>query len=126
MVFKHHLWALSSEFARRESVQDPFTMDPLNIANTVGVYEGWGSCTQLSKVFAAKNEVVARYARVTPGERMGAEVDKEEAWLGYNRYLNGHRIKLQGNFSYSWTDNHAATEHVGNFWGAYLQIEVGI
>lgn len=126
MVFKHHGWALSSEFARRESVQDPFTTDPLNSANTVGVYEGWGSCTQLSKVFAAKNEVVARYARVTPGERMGAEVDKEEAWLGYNRYLQGHRVKLQGNISYSWTDDHAALDHVGNFWGAYLQIEIGI
>jgi phosphate-selective porin OprO/OprP len=126
MVLKYHGWALSSEFARRESEQDPFTSDPLNPATTVGVYEGWGSCTQLSKMFAAKNEVVARYARVTPGERMGAEVDKEEAWLGYNRYLNGHRIKLQGDISYSWTDNHAAFDHAGNVWGLWLQIELGI
>lgn len=126
MVLKYRGWALSSEFARRESVQDPLTADPGNSANIVSVYEGWGSCTQVSKVFAAKNEVVARYARVTPGERMGAEVDKEEAWLGYNRYLNGHRIKLQGDISYSWGDAHAALDHAGNVWGLWLQIELGI
>jgi hypothetical protein len=126
MVVKYHGWALSSEFAQRESTQDPYTFDPVNPATSVGVYEGWGSCTQLSKVFAAKNEVVGRYARVAPGERMGAEVDKEEAWLGYNRYLNGHRVKLQGDISYSWTDDHAAFDHTGNVWGLWLQVELGI
>ena len=125
-VFKYKGWALSSEFAQRAAEGSAYTVDALNPLNTVTVYEGWGSCTQASKYFGKGNEVVSRYALVEPGPRMGSEVAKEEAWLGYNRYLNGHRVKLQGNISYSWSDHHAAFDHAGNAWGAYLQVEFGI
>ncbi len=73
-----------------------------------------------------KDEVVTTYAiMVTESNRMTREVNKAEVWFGYNHYINGHLVKLQGDLSYNWTDDKAAFDHAGDYWGLSLQVELG-
>lgn len=125
-LFKYKGWALSTEYIVRNTLEDPFTYS-VDGLTSVYVLEGNGTLVQLSRMIGAKNEVALRYARVSPGSRLtSTELMKEESWLGYSYYLNQHRIKLQGNISYSWTDAHAAFDHTGNRWGLFVQVEFGI
>lgn len=50
----------------------------------------------------------------------------EESILGYTRYLNGHRIKIQGNVGYAWSDGQFELSNTDNFWFLTFQVEFGI
>lgn len=56
-------------------------------------------------MISRKSELALRLASVRPDEELaGIESRAEESILGYTRYLNGHRIKIQGNVGYSWSN----------------------
>ncbi|MFL0682915.1 MAG: hypothetical protein ACJLTB_06720 [Algoriphagus aquaeductus] len=78
-------------------------------------------------MISKRSEVAIRYAEVIPSEEIrGFENQGEEATLGYSRYLNGHRIKIQGNFGYGWANNEWILRNTSNFWFGVFQVEFGI
>jgi phosphate-selective porin OprO and OprP len=62
-----------------------------------------------------------------PGTRVRAVMpQREEAWLGYTYYFNGHRIKLQSALVHAWQNGIIGPDVIGNRWGMILQMELGI
>ncbi|HEY0976611.1 MAG TPA: porin [Flavobacteriales bacterium] len=126
MMFKYRGWSLLTEVADRRAEGSPLSVDTL-AGRTLFVNEGRGLNTQLGYMVGKHGELALRYSIVSPGERVESVMRRnEEAWLGYTRYLNGHRIKLQSALIYSWRNGIMDFDHTGNRWGLMLQMEVGI
>ena len=123
-IFKYRGWAASSEYIRRDT-DNPITTN--NLGDTRHVFTGYGINTQLSKMVSRKTEVALRYAFVDPEEEIESVQDRiDETIVGVTRYLNGHRIKIQGNVGYKWLDGDHSFHHPGNNWTGMLQVEFGI
>lgn len=123
-IFKYRGWAASSEYIRRDA-DDPITTN--NLGDTRHIFTGYGINSQLSKMVSRKTEVALRYAFVNPEEEIASVQDRiDEALVGVTRYLNGHRIKIQGNVGYRWLDGNQNFDHDGNYWTGMLQVEFGI
>lgn len=124
MVLKYRGWALSGEYFQRES-DHPITTSATGSVRYITT--GQGVNAQLSKHWRSHYELATRYTLVNPtGEVAALRARTEEALLGVNRYLNGHRIKVQWYAGYRWTKGDAAFDYAGNSWTTLFQIEFGI
>jgi phosphate-selective porin OprO and OprP len=123
-MFKYRGWGILAEYFQRNS-SDPITRNSLG--NTRVVWIGRGHNVQLSKMISKKTEIAARYSEVRPEEKIRTyENQGDEVALSLSRYLNGHRIKVQGNFGYGWANNEWALLNSANFWFGTFQVEFGI
>ena len=120
-LFKYQGTACTSEFCQRDVDGEPRVVEE---TGTVKAYEGWGLNTQISRMVGKKGfELVGRYSLVEPSARIrDLETRREEAWFGCTRYINQHRIKVQGALSYAWRSGVADFDHAGNKWGRWLQM----
>ena len=124
MVLKYRGWALSGEYFHRDS-DHPITTSATGSVRYITT--GQGVNAQLSKHWRSHYELASRYTLVNPtGEVAALRARTEEALLGVNRYLNGHRIKVQWYAGYRWTKGDAGLDHAGNNWTTLFQIEFGI
>jgi phosphate-selective porin OprO/OprP len=113
-MFKWNGWSVYAEYMRRTVSDDPFA------PNGEFVLEGEGLNLQSGWFFAEHWEAVARAARVRPGDRVLAAInDQTQYTLGLNRYLRGHRVKIQSDLS--WNEDGSDQN-----WIARFQIELGI
>ncbi len=88
---------------------------------------GWGGTSELGKMISRRSQLVLRYSLVRPeGEARAQYHDMDEALLGYNLYLNGHRVKLQCAAVHQAVDGKLFQRYAGNSWGGMVQIELGI
>lgn len=94
MMFKYKGWGLMSEYFYRELTG--IDSDFENNLAMLRVPRGEGFNIQLSKTIGKKHEIVARYAGVTPpaAYRVYQPVLRTQG-MGYNFYLNKHRVKCQ-------------------------------
>lgn len=123
-MFKYQGWSLMSEYMSRSST-DPITTNELGAIRFVVV--GHGVNTHFSKMISPKSELAFRYAYVIPDESITGLQDRvDETLLGYTRYLNGHRIKVQANIGYRWLEGLYQLENAGNSWTGMFQVEFGI
>ena len=125
-LLKYRGFAFSSEFLNR-MVTNPITTDPDDDTNVRYVYDGHGENYQASYLFRKDYEYVNRYSRVRPGPSIRTlEPQVQQFTLGLNKYLRGHRVKLQTEFTYelrSWMNDTAADL---DSWLWRFQIEAGI
>ncbi len=123
-MFKYMGWAVMAEYFKRTTT-DPFTYSDAGDIRVVWV--GTGNNLHLSRMISRKSELALRYAAVRPDLEVEAYENRvEEAALGYTQYLNGHRIKMQGNVGYSWANRELDLIETSNFWFATFQVEFGI
>lgn len=123
LVFKYKGFALTAEYISRT------TANPITI-NSSGseriVYVGEGKLIQASYIFKSNFEIAARYAVVTPKSSIrDRENQLENITLGITKYLNKHRLKLQGNVLYNMETDMIVNE-TSNNWGFMFQVELGI
>ena len=123
-IYKHKGFAIEGEYMKRTS-PDPIT------TNTDGaekyVYVGDGKNIQGSYLFKNNFEIVSRYSIVNPGTEIKTkEKIKEQYTLGLNKYIKGHRIKLQSDVTYEQDRLDEVNATVKDFWIYRFQIEVGI
>jgi hypothetical protein len=124
LMFKYRGWAALGEFFDRRST-DPITRN--DAGDVRFVTTGTGFNGQVSHYFPSHFEVAGRYTRTAPYAEVAAlRPLTEEAQLGCTRYLNGHRIKLQGYAGYRWIEATPALDHPGNAWTFLFQLEFGI
>jgi phosphate-selective porin OprO and OprP len=123
LVWKFNGWAYSAEYMERH-VSNPYVLDETGATRYMVV--GNGHNHQFSRLFKNNFEIVGRYSRVSPGKKIaGTEKQREQYAIGFNKYLRGHRVKLQSDITLeSWNNLTAGTE--GKFWNYRFQIEVGI
>ncbi|MCH7411186.1 OprO/OprP family phosphate-selective porin [Belliella sp. DSM 111904] len=123
-MLKYRGWGVMSEYMQR-STDEPITSNSLGDIRYVIV--GHGVNTHLSKMISRKSEMAFRYAYVVPNESISGFQDRvDEVLLGYTHYLNGHRIKVQGNLGYRWLEGLYQLANSGNSWTGMFQVEFGI
>ncbi|PZX61236.1 phosphate-selective porin O/P [Algoriphagus ratkowskyi] len=123
-MFKYSGWGVMAEFFKRGS-NDPITMNDKGDIKVVFI--GIGTNLQLSKMISRKDEFALRYASVRPDKIITQHENRlEETAFGYTRYLNGHRIKLQGNLGYAWNNGQIQVNNLQNYWFGTFQVEFGI
>lgn len=124
-MFKYNGWAWSTEFLNR-STPNPLTFSA-DSSDVRLVYDGFGLNSQLSYYTRSGLEYAVRYSRLQPAASISAyRLPTEELWLGLNKYLNGHRIKLQWFAAYRWVNGNTALTAPGNRWATMFQVEFGI
>jgi hypothetical protein len=130
-LFKYRGYALYAEYMTRDT-DSPITADASNATRTV--YVGRGFLLQGSYLFRNNLELAARYARTKPGESVyndpvytQVNVNQVDQWeAGITKYVNGHRLKFQGNIIYSVPTDLRLNVKEDGFWSAVFQIELGI
>jgi phosphate-selective porin OprO/OprP len=123
-MFKYAGYGFLAEYFERNA-HAPITQDQSGKAKAVWI--GKGTNFQLSKMVSQNSEFAFRYAKINPDNQIKEfERRQEETILGYTKYLNGHRIKIQGNLGYAWSDGKRILTNTDNFWFATFQVEFGI
>jgi hypothetical protein len=120
-LYKFNGWSFATEYIQRTS-PSPIT------TNSEGgvrfVYTGYGQNYQGGYNFKNNVEIVGRYSTVTPnGEIEGFENKKDQFMLGVNKYIKGHRVKIQNDVTLDRTHN---TNAIDARWIYRFQIELGI
>jgi hypothetical protein len=123
-MFKYNGWGILAEYFQRTS-ENPITRN--SSGSTRVVWVGRGHNLQVSKMLSKKSELAFRFAEVLPERNIRAfEKQGDELAMGFSRYLNGHRIKLQGNVGYGWSNREWSLVNPANFWFMTFQVEFGI
>lgn len=126
MHLKYRGWGWQNEFNRRLADGSPLVLDPTGLV-LAGVNEGWGFTSQLGRMLGERSQVVAMAAMVRHDPDVGRLYpDWDEALLGYNRFLRGHAVKLQGAVGRSWTKGNALNGPALGQWTAVIQLQWGI
>lgn len=126
LLYKHNGWAFAGEFLKRHA-RDPITENPDDPTEEQHVYAGHGQNYQASYLFRSNYEIVTRYSAVVPdNDIQQLEPKLEQYTLGATKYLRGHRVKLQTEFTYAkdtWLQG-AEADH--DYFIIRFQVEVGI
>ncbi len=123
-MFKYMGWGVMAEYFHRDA-DDALTHNELG--ETKAVWVGEGSNVHLSRMISRKSELALRYSSVRPDEEVADFENRlEETAVGFTHYINGHRIKIQGNLGYSWSNKEIELVNTDNFWFATFQVEFGI
>ncbi len=118
-AFKYRGHACLAEFFYR-SANKAQALTPS--ASLVDIPAGTAWNTQYSYTWQRSWEGIFRYSRVNRTD-LAALRQQEELRLGLNRYLNGHRIKLQTHLGYQRAFDEQASRA---WWVAMFQVEFGI
>ena len=120
-LYKYNGWSFAAEYMKRTS-PNPITENAAGAQKAV--LTGHGENFQGGYVFKNNFEIVGRYSVVTPGQEVETFDDKREHFtLGLNKYLKGHRLKLQQNVTF---ENLYKPAGVAKAWIFAFQIELGI
>jgi hypothetical protein len=125
-LLKYNGWALAVEYLRRTS-PDPIT------ENTEGevayIYSGHGMNFQGSYLIKNNYEIATRFSEVRPDEVIQSYTPQRRDYtIGATKYLRGHRVKFQFDWTYQESDWLGAetTELDSDAWQIRFQIEAGI
>jgi hypothetical protein len=89
--------------------------------------------SQMSYLFENNFEVAGRYAVAEPDEELYNNPDAPllsekgiaNYELGVSKYLNGHRLKVQGGIMYSELTDLRTNSYSDGFWSLTFQMELG-
>lgn len=126
LLYKHNGWAFSGEFIRRHA-HDPVTINSNDPSEQQHVYAGRGQNFQGSYLFRSNYEIATRYSAVVPDADIQLlEPKLEQYTLGATKYLHGHRVKLQTEFTYAKDTWLKGTENDHDYFIIRFQVEIGI
>jgi phosphate-selective porin OprO and OprP len=124
-VFKYKGFALSSEYIRRDTEGSPYVKGSDNKVRPI--LTGDGINTQMS--YCTKNmwELAIRHSLVSPHcDVLTSFNETEQYGLGLSKYLNKHKVKLQGNIFYNRDRNLVQGIDLNKSFFAVFQVELGI
>ena len=126
LMFKYRGFSVLGEYFAKKAEYSVFT-DPVDM-RLRSIPAGTGYNLQLSYCTRKMYEPAIRFAGVVPDAASSAiRPTQHESWLGLTKYINGHRIKLQGNVIYNWQPGHFEPDNTGkNSWSCLFQAEFGI
>jgi len=124
-LFKYKGIALSSEYIRRDTDGSPIVVGTDSKSRTI--VTGDGINTQLSYCFKNMFEVALRHSLVSPHRDLISKVRENEQYgIGVTKYLNKHKLKVQGNLFYNRERDLSKQENHNSYFFAAFQIELGI
>jgi phosphate-selective porin OprO and OprP len=128
-VFKYKGYALAGEYIRRYTPGASSVTVSEEGAKEY-IYDGEGYNVQTSYLFKNNFEVVGQYVKMVPlaetrqSSSLGLVV--QQYTFGINRYLKGHRVKLQFDATYEMLSSLKDNSFTNNNYYARFQIELGI
>jgi hypothetical protein len=132
-LFKFQGLAVYGEYMTRQA-STPITVNSDDPSKTRLLFDGYGYLGQASYLFKNNFEIAARFAAVVPSEDIYDnpsftdinihEIDQYE--VGVTKYLNGHRVKLQGGLIYTQQKDLRLNAKVNSNWSGVFQVELGI
>jgi phosphate-selective porin OprO and OprP len=126
VLYKYNGFAVAGEFLKRRA-SNPITYHPEDPAVHQHIYVGHGENYQASYLFKSNIECVGRYSKVTPLKELESlEKIKSQYTIGINKYLKGHRVKLQTEFTLEEQDPRSGTGTSSDNFLFRFQIEAGI
>jgi phosphate-selective porin OprO and OprP len=125
-LIKYRGFALGGEYFRK-LVDYSVYYDPNDFLFNI-IPAGTGFNTQFSYCFGNMYEPAIRFAGIIPDDDSRIyRPSQKEIWAGVTKYLNGHRIKIQGNIIFNWFNNNFIPNNSGqNFWSVLFQVEYGL
>lgn len=101
MIFKYRGWSVLVEYLSRNTA-NPLSFNPADPEDFTLVYKGFGTMLQGSYLFRKNYELVGRFDMVRPHEDIRTYRPERtiQYGIGANKYLRGHRLKLQTDLTY--------------------------
>lgn len=97
MMFKYQGWGILGEYFNRNV--DSYTLNGTNNTAMLRIPQGQGFNIHVSKMLSRRSEMVVRFAGTEPKKGFEEHIYQYRTKaLGYNYYLNKHRVKFQGYF----------------------------
>jgi len=125
LLVKYKGFALSSEYIRRDTDGSPYVIG--SDKKTRSITTGDGINTQLSYCTKKMWEFAARHSLVSPHRDVKATVRENEQYgVGVTKYLNKHKVKIQGNVFYNRERDLSKSTDMNRYFFAAFQIELGI
>lgn len=123
-MLKYKGWAATGAYMSRMA-DNPITVSTTDAANTQAVFVGHGYDAQLSYLFPSNYQIIGRFST----QKVDKDIETispntDEYTLGLSKYIFGHKIKLQGEFTYDNINNYLG--ETSNNWYARFQVEIGI
>lgn len=125
LTLKYRGLALSSEYIRRDTDGSPVVVGSDDKSRNI--VTGDGINNQLSYCFKNRVEIALRHALLSPHQdQIGKVRQTEQYGLGVTKYLNKHKVKVQGNVFYNSERDLLAQQDHNQYFFAVFQIELGI
>ncbi len=125
LLLKYKGISASSEYIRRDTDGSPIILGSDGKTRTITT--GDGINTQVSYCFKNMYEIALRYSLVSPHLDVLSKVREIEQYgIGLSKYLNKHKLKVQGNLFYNRERDLNLQEDHNKYFFAVFQIELGI
>lgn len=122
-LLKYNGFSLATEFLYRDSDQ-PLTFN--SEGSVRYIYTGLGQNYQAGYIFPSNYELALRYSRMdASGIVTSLEPDIQHFTLGATKYIKGHRLKVQADFTYELRSFEARGVPTENYYLRF-QVELGI
>jgi len=95
MIFKYKGWSVHTEYAKRTSSSNFESSGPLSSNYSLGS----GFNAQAGYMFKSKYELAFRYTQITAAQKNTSLHTLEQYTLGLSKYIFGHNLKVQTDFS---------------------------
>lgn len=125
VLFKYRGVALSCEYIRRDTDGTPYVLG--YDKKTRLITTGDGINTQISYCTATAWELALRHSLVSPHRDVLASFRENEQYgIGITKYLNKHKVKIQGNLFYNRERDLTKNQNQNSYFFAVFQVELGI
>lgn len=99
LMFKYKGFSVMAEYAQKDA-EDALAKNTDGTLTGDRVYEGTGINVQMGYLFKNNLEVAGRVTNINPSDEIGGEPINMYT-LGLSRYVVGHKLKVQGDVSYT-------------------------
>jgi len=99
LMFKYKGFSVMAEYADKQA-DDVFAKNSDGTLTGDNVTAGTGLSIQSGYLFKSNWEVATRYTTIDPDEELNKEITNQYT-LGGSRYFVGHKLKVQGDLSYT-------------------------
>ena len=123
-IFKYDGWAATAAYMSRMT-KDPITVSATDSTKKQAVFVGHGVDAQLSYLFPSDYQIIGRFSTQKVDEDIQTiSPNTDEYTIGLSKYIFGHKLKVQTEFSYDNVTYFGGT--VDNNWYVRFQVEIGI
>lgn len=126
VMFKYRGFAVNSNIGRRYTA-DALSVNPEDATQVLYVFKGHGGFAQASYLLKSNFEFVGRFENIIADQSISDFAVRQSNFytVGINKYLRGHRLKLQIDATYAAETPFAAMSGT-DFWQFRFQVELGI
>lgn len=123
-ILKYNGWSATGAYMSRMA-DNPITVSATDATKKQAVFVGNGIDAQLSYLFPSNYQIIGRFStQKVDDEIQTISPDMDEYTIGLSKYLYGHKVKLQTEFSYDTVKNYSGS--TDNNWFVRFQVEIGI